>query len=479
MFQVRKVLLVVVLLLVFLSASAAGAAALPDVKGHWAEDSIRELVATGAISGYPDGTYRPDHMITRAEFSSVLGGALGIKKASDTTYFDLVGHWGRERIEGLIREGIIDTGLYGLLYGPDEPIRREEIAMMTVRALGGEAGAVNIPFGDAGRISPGYRGYVAEAYKQGLIAGYTDNTFRPSGTATRAEAAVMVMRVLSTERTNILEDLNARVDSLLFFEGGTVLPSLEERVYESRFAREESRYIYWELGLTHAPPGHRMDFSLEAVYYQSDGTVFARDAGAFFVEPGWQDSYHAMGEGWQAPGQWPEDRYRVDLYSEGDVIATGYFDIYDEAVEDEAVEDGVVEDKLPPAITRLQTGELVAGEEPTPGRREKLTIENGYHYDAVVFVVPRHRTDQIIRAVYIRSGESFTLIDLSESQAEILFMIGHDWDVQENKFLTHKRYRRLDSIYNFSRYKYTITLHPVEGGTIGLEDLTEEGFPSL
>jgi hypothetical protein len=41
---------------------------LTDIAGHWAESNIKKLVSLGAISGYPDGTFRPNNNITRAEF---------------------------------------------------------------------------------------------------------------------------------------------------------------------------------------------------------------------------------------------------------------------------------------------------------------------------------------------------------------------------------------------------------------------------
>jgi len=89
------VFIVGVLLTVLMAASTATAAALPDITGHWAEDDIRELVAMGAITGYPDETYRPEGTITRAEFSSVLRGALGLEEAAGATFPDTIGHWDR------------------------------------------------------------------------------------------------------------------------------------------------------------------------------------------------------------------------------------------------------------------------------------------------------------------------------------------------------------------------------------------------
>ncbi|MFO7888615.1 MAG: DNRLRE domain-containing protein [Eubacteriales bacterium] len=196
-----KFILLLTLLFIISSISVVTAdVELPDITDHWAEDFIRELVDIGAITGYPDGLYRPENKITRAEFASVLRGALELEEVKGETFNDTLGHWGEGRIEALIKEGVIDTDLYEENYSPDDYITREEIAMMTVRMLGVEIKATETPFLDEGAIGDGYNDYVAEAYKKEIITGYPDTTFRPAGTATRAEAAVMVIRALRIEK---------------------------------------------------------------------------------------------------------------------------------------------------------------------------------------------------------------------------------------------------------------------------------------
>lgn len=194
-----KLILLLTLLLIISSISVVTAEELPDIDGHWAEDFIRELVDLGAITGYPDGLYRPENKITRSEFASVLRGALELEEVEGETFSDTLGHWGEGRIEALVKEGVIDTDLYEENYSPDDYISREEIAMMTVRMLGSEITATETPFLDEGAIGDGYNEYVAEAYEKEIITGYPDTTFRPAGTASRAEAAVMVIRGLNAK----------------------------------------------------------------------------------------------------------------------------------------------------------------------------------------------------------------------------------------------------------------------------------------
>lgn len=198
----RYLLLLISLLLLLSLAQPATASVLPDVIDHWAENKVRHLVELGAIEGYPDGTFQPEDTITRAEFSAVICRALGLDELDEMewgTFQDVEGHWGEEWIESLVSEGIIDSNIYGTSYKPDEPITRQEISMMTVRIFEPDSngsGEEDIPFKDVDKVGTEFYEYVAQAYHREIITGYPDNTFKPEGSATRAEAAVMAVRSL-------------------------------------------------------------------------------------------------------------------------------------------------------------------------------------------------------------------------------------------------------------------------------------------
>ncbi|NLU51221.1 MAG: hypothetical protein GXX09_12650, partial [Syntrophomonadaceae bacterium] len=59
---------------------------LKDIAGHWAEAKIKQLVASGAIGGYPDGSFKPDKQITRAEFATVLVKAFNLAPQSGKVF---------------------------------------------------------------------------------------------------------------------------------------------------------------------------------------------------------------------------------------------------------------------------------------------------------------------------------------------------------------------------------------------------------
>ena len=168
---------------------------LNDISGHWAQAAIRELVAAGAIKGYPDGSFRPDQIITRAEFATVLVKALELPVNNSKAFADTTGHWAGEAISTAYAAGII-SGYNNQSFGPDDPITREQMAVMVVRALRLSNVRGSVSFADSGKISPWAKEAVAAAYESQLISGYPDKTFRPGNQASRAEAVAIITRAL-------------------------------------------------------------------------------------------------------------------------------------------------------------------------------------------------------------------------------------------------------------------------------------------
>ncbi len=101
----------------------------------------------------------------------------------------------------------------------------------------------------------------------------------------------------------------------------------DARVYRKTFPRQTTRYVGWELNLTYPPQDQRIDYEIEAVFYRSDGSVFARQTAEAYVDEGWTTSSPSRGRGWSQPLQWKTGSYRVDLSVEGEVIASEEFEI--------------------------------------------------------------------------------------------------------------------------------------------------------
>lgn len=122
--------------------------------------------------------------------------------------------------------------------------------------------------------------------------------------------------------------IDAQVTDLRFFESSYNPTDKDKRAYASRFAKSKSRYINWELNLKHPAPGRRVDFSIEAIFYDPRGAIFGRQVYDSYIEADWTWSYHNLSWGWGNPGNWEIGDYRVDLSVEGTKIASGTFSIF-------------------------------------------------------------------------------------------------------------------------------------------------------
>ena len=150
------------------------------------------------IVGYEDGTIRPNGHITRAEAATVFFRLL-TDKARDANLTDRspypdvsAGDWYNKAIATLSRMGIL-SGYEDGSFRPNATVTRAEFAAMAAR-FDTEAKPVDTPFTDLTGCWAADE--IAKAYGKGWVNGYGDNTFRPNGPITRAEAVTLINRVL-------------------------------------------------------------------------------------------------------------------------------------------------------------------------------------------------------------------------------------------------------------------------------------------
>ncbi len=120
----------------------------------------------------------------------------------------------------------------------------------------------------------------------------------------------------------------ARITELRIYEGGYDVTPYEKRVYRDRFDRTSTRYLWWELNLAYPKLTSKIEFDIDAVYYNSDGSVFARQTKNAHVDAEWTESWHTFGHGWKDAGHWTPGKYRLDLYVKGNKVASRSFEIY-------------------------------------------------------------------------------------------------------------------------------------------------------
>lgn len=150
------------------------------------------------IVGYEDGTIRPNGHITRAEAATVFFRLL-TDEARDANLTDRspypdvsAGAWYNKAVATLSRMGIL-SGYEDGSFRPNATVTRAEFAAMAAR-FDTEAKPVDTPFTDLTGCWAADE--IAKAYGKGWVNGYGDNTFRPNGPITRAEAVTLINRVL-------------------------------------------------------------------------------------------------------------------------------------------------------------------------------------------------------------------------------------------------------------------------------------------
>lgn len=174
-----------------------------DIAGHWAEAGINQAVSDGIVSGYPDGTFKPNAPITRAEFTLMLAGALrwnGTGAALRFSDTDEIGDWTRRAVALAVQEGIV-SGYEDGSFRPDAKISRAEMAAMIAKALKLPLDAIaQTGFADDEDIPTWAKGAVEAIRKLGIVSGRDGNAFVPNDTGTRSEAVVMLLRMLERSR---------------------------------------------------------------------------------------------------------------------------------------------------------------------------------------------------------------------------------------------------------------------------------------
>lgn len=165
-----------------------------DRTGHWAEKLLMEWTEKGWLQGYPDGSYRPDQTISRAEYLAMLDRAFALKAgASELNFKDMgAGQWFETAVSHAVYSGILEGYEDGTIR-PSRQISRQEAAVMLARLLKLEPVSLQLTsFSDAAQIADWGQEAVAELVHNQILAGYPDGTFRPSQPITRAEAVSLL-----------------------------------------------------------------------------------------------------------------------------------------------------------------------------------------------------------------------------------------------------------------------------------------------
>ncbi|UQZ34547.1 hypothetical protein C2I18_14080 [Paenibacillus sp. PK3_47] len=174
-----------------------------DTAGHWAKAAIDLLASKLIITGTSSTEFSPSKMVSRAEFAALITRSLGLATVSGGTSFSDVSTsaWYADAVQTAAAAGLI-TGYTDGTFKPNSPITRQEMAVILSKAIkytgttltAGPAALAK--FSDAAKIPAWSQAAVQEIAAELIIQGRPDGSFAPQNNATRAEAVTMLEKTL-------------------------------------------------------------------------------------------------------------------------------------------------------------------------------------------------------------------------------------------------------------------------------------------
>ncbi|WP_025849049.1 polysaccharide lyase family 8 super-sandwich domain-containing protein [Paenibacillus ehimensis] len=172
---------------------------------HWAHRTLKVMASKHIVSGVTEHEFNPQGATTRAEFAAMLVRALGLKASPSGTPFRDVEPkaWYADAIAAVHEAGVVD-GVTGTSFAPGEPVTREQMAVMLMRAYAFQGGKAAEPdaqqlaaYRDAGQISAWAEDAVRQAVKLGFLQGQAEDRLAPQVHAARAEVAQVLLHMIT------------------------------------------------------------------------------------------------------------------------------------------------------------------------------------------------------------------------------------------------------------------------------------------
>ena len=187
------------------ASDLAQATTLSDIQGNWAQSFIEALVAQNVIRGFPDGSFRPDQPVTRAEFAAMISKAFQKNPTrAETTFVDVpANHWAASAIQSAYQMGFL-VGYPNNVFMPNQNVPRDQVLVALGSGLNLAAKAepttlLNTSFQDAEQIPEFARTRLAAATENRLVVNYPNiYLLKPTQVATRADVAAFIYQALAS-----------------------------------------------------------------------------------------------------------------------------------------------------------------------------------------------------------------------------------------------------------------------------------------
>lgn len=167
-----------------------------DYETHWAREAIQRLVSGGILAGDSSGNMNPDTEILRCEFVKIVNRVFALPAGAGENFPDVEsGQWYAAELLAAKSAGYLSGNENGEAR-PEDPLSRAEAAVILQRLIKAEPAQTDMAFSDEGSIPQWARNAINTLTEAGYFSGYPDNSFRPDQTLTRAEAFVVIDRYI-------------------------------------------------------------------------------------------------------------------------------------------------------------------------------------------------------------------------------------------------------------------------------------------
>lgn len=216
----------------FATVSAKGFADVSASKYAWCVNEISAMADDGIISGYTDGTFKPENTVTKLEALALVARVLGSREEVNASLVEKAKELHEEKIEdyslsfgtdeicylllkGIIFEDELDDYLAG--GAANEGMKRYEVAVLLTKGMGAEQEVKDkvtavLDYTDTLQIPTTARKYVEYVTAQGLMQGMGDNTFAPLNNVTRAQAALVLYKLQDLTSYDMFKGIVASYD---------------------------------------------------------------------------------------------------------------------------------------------------------------------------------------------------------------------------------------------------------------------------
>lgn len=244
-----SVILLLLLCLTSFVVAETNSVLFSDVSSHWSQAWVNALVEREITSGYPDGTFKPDNTVSVEEFITFTVKAL--QNIDSEKYAITPGdYWSDGFVNVALNYHLIEIGEFDSM---KRPIKREEMASIIIKAYGMENVIANSSINtdvidmlhDYTLISDYYKDSMLNAVREGFITGKSEINNKiiidPKGTATRGEAAVLLIKLLDADKRSpvALERPSAIFEVDRY--NGNILTPIELTYYAKK--NSEGKYV--------------------------------------------------------------------------------------------------------------------------------------------------------------------------------------------------------------------------------------------